>query len=151
MPRAGRQHSTGPCPRPSEHRPLRTASSTLQSIHVHSDSSSILSEVKVKSLSRVRRFATPWTVAYHAPPAKGFSRQEYWSGVPFPSLNRLVVIFRGTCKHKPSIFPLASPSKKSGIWNKKIAGTRSQQDCPDLSPNPPSKEKSMAPHSSTLA
>ena len=44
-----------------------------------------------------------------------------------------------------------SPSKKSGIWNKEIAGTRSQQDCPDLSANPPSKEKAMAPHSSTLA
>ena len=41
--------------------------------------------VKVKSLSRVRLFATPWTVAYHAPPSMGFSRQEYWSGLPFPS------------------------------------------------------------------
>jgi len=40
---------------------------------------------KVKSLSRVRLFATPWTVAYQAPPSMGFSRQEYWSGVPFPS------------------------------------------------------------------
>ena len=40
---------------------------------------------KVKSLSRVRLFATPWTVAYQAPPSMGFSRQEYWSGLPFPS------------------------------------------------------------------
>ena len=40
---------------------------------------------QVKSLSRVRLFATPWTVAYHAPPSMGFSRQEYWSGLPFPS------------------------------------------------------------------
>ena len=39
----------------------------------------------VTSLSRVRLFATPWTVAYHAPPSMGFSRQEYWSGLPFPS------------------------------------------------------------------
>ena len=39
----------------------------------------------VKSLSRVRLFATPWTVAYPAPPSMGFSRQEYWSGLPFPS------------------------------------------------------------------
>ena len=39
----------------------------------------------VKSLSRVRLFATPWTVAYQALPSMGFSRQEYWSGVPFPS------------------------------------------------------------------
>ena len=42
-------------------------------------------KVKVKSLSRVRLFATPWTVAYQAPPPVGFSRQEYWSGLPFPS------------------------------------------------------------------
>ena len=42
-------------------------------------------KVKVKLLSRVRLFATPWTVAYQAPTSMGFSRQEYWSGVPFPS------------------------------------------------------------------
>ena len=42
-------------------------------------------KVKVKSLSRVRLFATPWTAAYQAPPSMGFSRQKYWSGVPFPS------------------------------------------------------------------
>ena len=41
--------------------------------------------VKVKSLSRVRFLATPWTAAYQAPPSMGFSRQEYWSGVPLPS------------------------------------------------------------------
>ena len=39
----------------------------------------------VKSLSRVRLFVTPWTVAYQALPSMGFSRQEYWSGLPFPS------------------------------------------------------------------
>ena len=42
-------------------------------------------KVKVKSLSHVRLFATPWTAAYQAPPSMGFSRQEYWSGVPSPS------------------------------------------------------------------
>ena len=42
-------------------------------------------KVKVKSLSRVRLFAIPWTAAYQAPPSMGFSRQEYWSGVPSPS------------------------------------------------------------------
>ena len=41
--------------------------------------------MEVKSLSRVRLFATPWTVAYQASQSMGFSRQEYWSGVPFPS------------------------------------------------------------------
>ena len=42
-------------------------------------------KVKVKSLSHVRLFATPWTAAYQAPPSVGFSRQEHWSGLPFPS------------------------------------------------------------------
>ena len=41
--------------------------------------------MKVKSLSCVRLFATPWTGAHQAPPSMGFSRQEYWSGLPFPS------------------------------------------------------------------
>ena len=39
----------------------------------------------MKSLSRVQLFATPWTVALQAPPSMGFSRQEYWNGLPFPS------------------------------------------------------------------
>ena len=42
--------------------------------------------MKVKSLSRVPLIVTPWTAAYQAPPSMGFSRQEYWSGVPLPSL-----------------------------------------------------------------
>ena len=42
-------------------------------------------KVEVKSLSRVRLLATPWTAAHQAPPSMGFSRQEYWSGVPLPS------------------------------------------------------------------
>ena len=42
-------------------------------------------KVKGKSLSRVWLLATPWTTAYQAPPSMGFSRQEYWSGVPLPS------------------------------------------------------------------
>ena len=48
-------------------------------------------KVKVKSLSRVRPLATPWTAAYQAPLPMGFFRQEYWSGVPLPSpLNALI-------------------------------------------------------------
>ena len=42
-------------------------------------------KLKVKSLSPVWLFATPWTAAYQAPPSMGFSRQEYWSGLPLPS------------------------------------------------------------------
>ena len=45
-------------------------------------------KVKGKSLSRVRLFVTPWTAAYQAPPSMGFSRQEYWSGLPLPSGDR---------------------------------------------------------------
>ena len=41
-------------------------------------------KVKVKSLSRVRLFATPWTITYQAPLSMGSSRQEYWSGLPIP-------------------------------------------------------------------
>ena len=41
-------------------------------------------KAKVKSLSRVRLLATPWTAAHQAPPSLGFSRQEHWSGLPFP-------------------------------------------------------------------
>ena len=49
-------------------------------------------KVKVKSLSHVRLFATLWTAAYQAPPSMGFSRQEYWSGLPLPSLWRALDI-----------------------------------------------------------
>ena len=44
---------------------------------------------KVRSLGRVQLFATPWTVAHQAPPSMEFSRQEYWSGLPFPPLGDL--------------------------------------------------------------
>ena len=42
----------------------------------------------MKLLSHVRLLATPWTAAYQAPPSMGFSRQEYWSGLPLPSPRR---------------------------------------------------------------
>ena len=45
---------------------------------------SLLRKVKVKSFSRVQLLVTPWTVAYQVPPSMGFSKQEYWSGLPFP-------------------------------------------------------------------
>ena len=58
-------------------------------------------KVKVKSLSRVRLLATPWTVAHQPPPSMGVSRQEYWSGVPF--WNKLT---RGCwSEHKPQVVP----------------------------------------------
>ena len=49
-------------------------------------------KVKVKSLSHVWLLATPWTAAYQAPLSMGFSRQEYWSGVPLPSQEMKVIV-----------------------------------------------------------
>ena len=56
-------------------------------------------KVKVKSLSRVRLLATPWTAAYQAPPSMGFSRQEYWSGVPLPSSKMQIKHQNSTSTH----------------------------------------------------
>ena len=64
-------------------------------------------KVKVKSLSRVRLFVTPWTVAHQAPPSMGFSRQEYWSGLPFPSPGD---------RPKPGI-ELSSPALQADAFN----------------------------------
>ena len=66
-------------------------------------------KVKIKSFSRVWLLATPWTAAYQAPPSMGFSRQEYWSGVPLPS----PVVYIYTMKwysaiKKNQIMPLAA-------------------------------------------
>ena len=49
----------------------------------------LIYKVKMKSVSHVWLFGTLWTVAYQPPPSMGFSRQEYWSGLPFPSLGDL--------------------------------------------------------------
>ena len=57
-------------------------------------------KVKVKSLSRVRLLVTPWTVAYQAPLSMGFFMQEYWSGVPLPSLSQSCLL---------PVIPLAAP------------------------------------------
>ena len=61
-------------------------------------------KVKVKSLSHVRLFVTPWTAAHQAPPSMGFFRQEYWSGVPLPSP-----------KENVDSTKLGIPTKKKGI------------------------------------
>ena len=50
-------------------------------------------KVKVKSLSPVWLFSTPWTAAYQAPLPMGFSREEYWSGVPLPSLSEIAKLY----------------------------------------------------------
>ena len=58
-------------------------------------------KVKVKLLSRVQLFSTPWTAAYQAPPSMGFSRQEDWNGLPLPSPGGpgYTYIYRETDRH----------------------------------------------------
>ena len=69
-------------------------------------------KVKGKSLSLVWLLATPWTAAYQAPPSMGFSRQEYWSGVPLPSLKQVAVaIKRLSWNWKQSLAPKSKSSK----------------------------------------
>ena len=67
------------------------------------------------SLSRVRLFATPWTVAYQAPPSMGFSRQECWSGLPFPSPGELPDpgIEPGSPTLQADALPSEPPGKRS--------------------------------------
>ena len=126
----------------------------------------------MKSLSRVRLCATPWTAAYQAPLSMGFSRQEYWSGVPFPASGSFqIVLHIGWPKYWSFSF---SPSNEyTGVisfrmdWLDLLAvqGTlksllqhhsskasmlrRSAFFIVQLSY--PYTEKGMAPHSSTLA
>ena len=70
-------------------------------------------KVKVKSLSRFQLFATPWTVAYQASQSIGFSRQEYWSGLPLPSPGDLP---------DPGIEP-RSPTLEAGALTSEPSGT----------------------------
>ena len=64
-------------------------------------------QVKAKLLSRVRLFATPWTAAYQAPPSMGFSRQEYWSGVPYlPQDPAIPLLYLS--KRKEDLWPQAT-------------------------------------------
>ena len=62
-------------------------------------------KVKMKLLSRVQLLVTPWTAAHHAPPSMGFSRQEYWGGVPLPSPQKLrKKAKKATVNAPPSLF-----------------------------------------------
>ena len=66
-------------------------------------------KVKVKSLSHAWLFTTPWTAAHQAPPSMGFSRQEYWSGLPLPSPN----FVQEASKKKKKKIPKKKKSKKA--------------------------------------
>ena len=67
--------------------------------------------MKVKSLSRVQLLATPWTAAYQAPPSMGFSRQEYWIGLPLPS----PAVILEPPKIKSATVSIVSPSIYHGM------------------------------------
>ena len=77
-------------------------------------------KVKVKSLSHVRLFATPWTVAYQASTSMIFSRQEYWNGLPFPSPEDLP---------NPGIKP-RSPTLEADSLTSEPPGIGQVQICP---------------------
>ena len=87
-------------------------------------------KVKVKSLSRVRLFVTPWTIAYQAPPSMGFLRQQYWSGLLFPSPGDLpspgieprVACIVGRCFHQgsPYILERALHTGRSMLFKARI-------------------------------
>ena len=66
----------------------------------------------MKLLSRVRLSATPWTIAYQVPPSMGLSRQEYWSGLPFPSPGDLGNL--GIEPGSPTLQAEALPSEPPG-------------------------------------
>ena len=70
-------------------------------IHTHT----YICIAKVKLLSCVRLFATPWTEAYQDPPSMGFSRQEYWSGLPLPSPYICIYV----CVYIYSLFQIPFP------------------------------------------
>ena len=74
-----------PCSRGSSQPRDRTQSPALQADALPSEPPGKPLKLKVESLSRVQLLATPWTVTHQAPPSMGFSRQEYWRGLPFPS------------------------------------------------------------------
>ena len=78
-------------------------------------------KVKGKSLSCVWLLATPWTTAYQAPPSMGFSRREYWSGVPLPSLYLLLEIINSSFSWSLAllsigVIPRGEPSFRVTIW-----------------------------------
>ena len=79
----GEEHGSLVCCSPWGHKELDTTG--WLNNNVNSVCVCVWKKKKVKSLSCVKLFVTPWTVAYQVPPSMGFSRQEYWSGLPFPS------------------------------------------------------------------
>ena len=77
-------------------------------------------KVKMKLLSHVRLFTTPWAAAYQAPPSMGFSRQEYWSGVPSPSTSYQPMCCTFSHQEKKPLLTFYPRLCLKNIWGKKI-------------------------------
>ena len=93
----------------------------------------VKSEVKVKSLSHVQLFATLWTVAYQASLSMGFSRQEYWSGLPFPSPGDLPdpgIEPRSSALEADALTsePPGKPGEKVGEWKTWLKSQHSENE-----------------------
>ena len=74
-------------------------------------------KVKVKSLSCVQLLATPWATAYQAPASMGFSRREYWSGLPLPSPESQMRFQETEINQEPLSFQVSLPSCESTVSN----------------------------------
>ena len=97
-------------------------------------------KVRVKSLSRVRLFATPWTAPYQAPPSMGFSRQEYWSGLPLPSPYKRLP-YPIICNKLENLEEINIFSINCESWrNKNLNRPRTNKDT-EFSKNLPNKQK----------
>ena len=106
------------CSPPGSHIPGILQARTLEWVAI-SFSNAWKWKVKVKSLSCVQLFATPWSAAYQAPLSMGFSRQEYWSGVPLYSAYKLN-------KQGDNIQPWRTPFP---IWNQSVCSMSSSNCC----------------------
>ena len=89
--------------------------------------------MKVKSVSRVLLLATPWTAAYQAPPSMGFSRQEYWSGVPLPS-DALTHLY--LCSSCSGLSVSWTPPLRTQIWVQNLTAPGHRPPSSDLLPTP---------------
>ena len=113
--------------------------------------------MKLKSLSRVQLFVTPWTAAYQAPLSMGFSRQEYWSGVPLPSPSFHLLIpkfqsiplpssstYTPTSPRPSHSFPLRPPGFQAGPNHGKLYHVSSFTTIPIRFPLPGSTDRDQS-------
>ena len=88
---------------------------------------------RVKSLSRVQLFATPWTVTHQAPPSMGFSRQQYWSGLPFlQGIFQTQGLNPGLPHCRQTLLSSEPPGISHPLQKELAAAAKSLQSCPTL-------------------